>query len=169
SKPTFTSPPPVEHDREKKAQIEADNFYLRALGVTDDTGRIRDRSQDKWRQINKFVEILASLVHHSDLKDRPSLRIVDMGCGKGYLTFAAYDYFKNVRGLDIKMTGVDTRSELIELCSGIASAAGFDGLDFRVGAIDSFDVAGVDVLIALHACNTATDDAIFKGISAAAR
>ncbi|MFM9902951.1 MAG: class I SAM-dependent methyltransferase [Pyrinomonadaceae bacterium] len=167
-KPTFTVPPPLKHDREKNVQIDAASFYLKALGITDDTGRVRDREQDKWRQINKFVEVLANLVDKSELKDRKELRIVDMGSGKGYLTFAAYDYFKNIREIDVKITGVDTKHELVDLCNEVARASDFDGLNFVVGTISEFDVGNVDLLIALHACNTATDDAIYKGIIAQA-
>ncbi len=167
-KPTFTAAPAATHDRDKKEQVDPNSFYLRSLGITDDNGRVRDRDQHKWRQINKFVEVLASLVDKSELKDRKELRIVDMGSGKGYLTFAAYDYFKNTRKVDVQMTGVDTKRELVELGNGIAAAAGFDGLKFVVGSIADYDVGDVDILIALHACNTATDDAIFKGITAKA-
>ncbi|MEO6654526.1 MAG: SAM-dependent methyltransferase [Pyrinomonadaceae bacterium] len=168
AKPTFTVRPPLEHDREKTVQIASDRFYLRALGITDDNGRVRDREQNKWKQINKFVEVLASLVDKSELKNHKKLRIVDMGSGKGYLTFAAYDYFKNIREIDLRVTGVDTKRDLVELCNGIAAASQFDGLGFVVGTIDEYDVGDVNILIALHACNTATDDAIFKGITAKA-
>jgi len=166
ARPTFKTAPSTRHDRTKKTQVDASSFYLKALGITDDTGRVRDRQQDKWRQINKFVEILASLVDKSALNDRRELRIVDMGAGKGYLSFAAYDYFANVRGVDVRMTGVDTKSELIALCNDIAKASEFDGLHFVVGTIADHDVGEVDILIALHACNTATDEAIYKGIKA---
>lgn len=168
SKPTFPAAPALKHDREKRLQVDVGSFYLKALGVTDDTGRVRDRQQDKWRQINKFIEVLASLVDKSELRDRRELRIVDMGSGKGYLTFAAYDYFKNVRDVDVSITGVDTKRELVDLGNGIAAALQFDGLNFVVGGIAEYEVGEVDILIALHACNTATDDAIFKGITAEA-
>ena len=167
-KPTFPTAPIQEHNREKTAQIDSDSSYLKALGITDDNGRIRDRQQDKWRQINKFVEILASLVDKSELKDARSLRIVDMGSGKGYLTFAAYDYFKNTRNIDVQMTGVDAKRDLVDLCNGIATACQFDGLEFVVGSISDYAIGDVDILIALHACNTATDEALFKGITAKA-
>lgn len=164
SKPTFPTAPALEHDRQKKVHVSADAFYLKALGITDDAGRVRDREHNKWRQINKFVEVLASLVDKSELKDRTELNVVDMGSGKGYLTFAAYDYFANTRGVDIKITGVDTKRELVDLCNGIARASEFEGLHFAEGTIEGFEVGEVDILIALHACNTATDDAIYKGI-----
>ena len=165
-KPTFKAAPRADHDREKKTQVNASAFYLKALGITDETGRVRDKQQDKWRQINKFVEILANLVDKSALKDRRDLKIVDMGSGKGYLTFAAYDYFSNIRGINVTVTGVDTKQGLVDLGNSVASASGFDGLNFSLGTIADYPVAQVDILIALHACNTATDDALYKAISA---
>ena len=152
----------------KRPLVDVNSFYLKALGITDDTGRIKDKQQDKWRQINKFVEVMASLVARSDLKDKRSLSIVDMGCGKGYLTFAAYDYFRNKLGIEAAVTGVDVKSDLVDLCNGIAGACDFVGLKFVVGKIDDFEVGDADMLIALHACNTATDEALFKGIKAKA-
>lgn len=166
AKPTIKSPPALDHDREKRVHVNKDSFYLKALGITDDSGRVRDKQQGKWRQINKFIEVLTSLVDTSSLKEKPGLSMVDMGSGKGYLTFAAYDYFKNVRGIEIGITGVDTKSELVNLCNEIAAAAEFSGLHFVEGSIADFEVGEVDILMALHACNTATDDAIFKGIRA---
>ena len=168
AKPTFRTKPKLEHDREKKIQVSQNAFYLRALGITTDAGEIRDKQNDKWRQINKFVETLANLFDKSDLKDCKALRIVDMGSGKGYLTFAAYDFFKNIRGLDVKITGIDTKSELVGLCNDIAQASEFEDLEFVHGWIGDYEVRDVNILIALHACNTATDDAIFKGITAKA-
>lgn len=168
AKPTFKAKPRLEHDREKKRFVNADSFYLRALGITTDKGEIRDKQQDKWKQINKFVETLGSLFDKSHLKDRTELRIVDMGSGKGYLTFATYDYFKNIRGIDAKVTGVDTKQELVGLCNDIAKASEFEDLEFVYGYIGDYELKDVDVLIALHACNTATDDAIFQGIKSEA-
>ncbi len=166
AKPTFPTAPIQEHNRDKTAQIDSDSSYLKALGVTDDNGRIRDRQQDKWRQINKFVEILASLVDKSELNDETKLRIVDMGSGKGYLTFAAYDYFKNTRNIDVQMTGVDAKSNLVDLCNGIATACQFDGLDFVVGSIGDYEIGDVVIMFDLHVCITATEDAMFKGMTA---
>src|SRR5262249_8714978 len=153
------------HDRTKALQIDQSGFYLKALGITTDPGGVRDKQQDKWRQINKFVEILAKLFEKSELSGRNELKIVDMGCGKGYLTFATYDYFKNRLGINVQITGVDTRKELVDLCNEIAAASEFSCLKFVTSTIDEFDVGDVNILIALHACNTATDDAIFKGIA----
>ncbi|HQU84226.1 MAG TPA: SAM-dependent methyltransferase [Pyrinomonadaceae bacterium] len=168
AKPTFKAKPSLDHNREKQIQVNPNAFYLKALGITTDRGEIRDKQQDKWRQINKFVETLASLFDKSNLNDKKSLNIVDMGSGKGYLTFAAYDFFKNIRNLDVKITGIDTKQELVGLCSDIAKASEFEDLKFVHGWIGDYELQDVDILIALHACNTATDDAIFKGIKAEA-
>ncbi|MGI8848948.1 MAG: class I SAM-dependent methyltransferase [Pyrinomonadaceae bacterium] len=167
-KPTFKSKPDSSHNREKQVLVNQNSFYLKALGITTEAGEIRDKQQDKWRQINKFVEILGNLIDKSPLAGKQKLNIVDMGSGKGYLTFAAYDYFKNTRGMDIHLTGVDTREELVGLCNDIAGASEFENLKFARGLIDNYELTNVDVLVALHACNTATDDAIFKGIKAEA-
>ncbi len=164
AKPTFKNVPTTLHDRERNLQIDPNAFYLRALGIANDEGKIRDKQQDKWRQINKFVEVLAGLVDRSQLKGRKALNVVDMGAGKGYLTFATYDYFANIRGIDVNVTGVEARRDLVKTCNDVAEASGFEKLKFIQGTIDSYDPGDVDVLIALHACNTATDDALFKGI-----
>ena len=168
AKPTFKAAPALQHNREKNVQINPESFYLRALGITTDTGGVRDKQHDKWKQINRFVETLGNLFDKSQLKERTKLRIVDMGSGKGYLTFATYDYFKNIRGIDAEVTGVDTKQELVTLCNDIARASEFENLNFVHGYIGDYALEGVDILIALHACNTATDDAIFQGIKVSA-
>ena len=165
-KPTFTARPPSVHDREKNMLIDPNAFYLKALGISTDDGRVIASQQDKWRQINKFVEILAGLVKASPIKDKPNLRIVDMGSGKGYLTFAAYDHFAHKGCTETSLTGVEARAELVNSCNQIAEAGGFSGLKFVQGQIAEFDPGPVDILIALHACDTATDDALYKGIAA---
>lgn len=167
-KPTFDRSLSTLHDREKHRLIDMNAAYLRPLGITTDDGRVRASQQDKWRQINKYVEILRDLFERSALRDSVQLRIVDMGSGKGYLTFAAYDYFANVRGLKVEMTGVDARRDMVDLCNQIADAAGFDGLKFVASSIEEFAPGNVDILIALHACDTATDDALFKGVTSSA-
>jgi SAM-dependent methyltransferase len=168
AKPTFKTKPSLAHDKEKRALVEPHSFYLNALGITNDKGEIRDKQQDKWKQINKFIETLSKLFENSLLKDRRALNIVDMGSGKGYLTFATYDYFKNTLNLDVKVTGVDTKAELVSLCNDIAKSCDFNDLKFVNGWIGDYDLENADILVALHACNTATDDAIFKGIRAEA-
>ena len=168
AKPTFKTKSDVSHDREKQILVNPNSFYLKALGITTDRGEIRDKQQDKWKQINRFVETLGSLIDKSPLAEREKLKIVDMGSGKGYLTFAAYDYFKNTGNIEVEVVGVDTKEELVGLGNDVAKACEFENLRFVHGSIGDYELRDVDVLIALHACNTATDDAIFKGIKAEA-
>lgn len=165
-KPTFKTKPDIAHDRTKARAVNQNSFYLQALKITGEKGEIRAKQEDKWRQINKFVELLGSLFENSNLKNRKTLRIIDMGSGKGYLTFAAYDYFNNVLKIPTEVTGVDVRDELISLCSDIARSCDFQNLKFVKGFIRDFRLENTDILIALHACNTATDEAIYRGIRA---
>ncbi len=123
-------------------------------------------SQDKFRQINKYVEVLDGLIKPPDSGEK--LRIVDMGAGKGYLTFALYDHLANSLRLDVDVVGVEQREDLVALCNDIARAEDFKNLRFVQGSIAKHDCAGADIVIALHACDTATDDAINKAIRAQA-
>jgi SAM-dependent methyltransferase len=168
-KPTFAAPAPQEHDRRKRRAIETGgNVYLHALGVTNERGEVRPAMGDKLRQINKFVEIVAGLYDSSPLAGRDEVSVVDVGSGKGYLTFAVYDYFNNVRGLRASVTGVEARPELVDLCNDVARRAGFERLGFRTGFVQELELPRADFLVALHACDTATDDAIYKGVAAGA-
>ncbi|MGI8543564.1 MAG: class I SAM-dependent methyltransferase [Aridibacter sp.] len=168
AKPTFKTKPEIEHDKKKLRLVDPNSFYLKALGISAESGEIRAKQQYKWKQINKFVENLSNLFDNSLLKNKKKIKIVDMGSGKGYLTFATYDYFANERGIETEVIGIDTKEQLIELCNGIAESCDFTGLKFVHGFIDDYDLENTDILIALHACNTATDDAIYKGIKAEA-
>ena len=167
--PTLSTPTPAGHERRKRRAIDtAGSVYLRELGVTNERGEVRPAMGDKLRQINKFVEIVAGLYDSSPLKGREELSVLDVGSGKGYLTFALYDYLNNVRGVRASVTGIEAREELVELCNEVARRAGFERLEFRTGFIHDFEPPPTDVLIALHACDTATDDAIHKGVAAGA-
>lgn len=163
-KATITEVPLRAHDRVKSRHVEIKGkSYLQALKITDAKGEVFKNAQDKYRQIDKYVEIVAGL-----LKDEPKgqiRNIVDMGAGKGYLTFALYDYLQG-QGMDAKVTGVEYRKDLVDLCNDIASQSGFENLSFVQGSIEDYDASKADMLIALHACDTATDDAIAKGIAA---
>lgn len=161
-----TAPAPSGHDREKKRLIETEGkTYLHALGITDAQGNVFKNAQDKYRQINRYVEILSGLINN--LPPERLNKIVDMGSGKGYLTFALYDYLIGI-GLHPEVTGVEYRADLVALCNKIAAEAQFTGLHFAQGSIADYDCADANILIALHACDTATDDAIYKGITAGA-
>ncbi len=165
SRPTLSKIAAASHDREKKYFVDQNAYFLKALGITTDTGQIRSDQRDKWKQINKFVEVLDGLFRNSSLKNNASVRFVDMGSGKGYLTFAAYEHFSKRLGLDVRGLGVDVRTDMMELCNSIAVAGEYSGLRFAQGTIDTTQLEGTDILIVLHACDTATDDALFKGIN----
>lgn len=158
--------PSLKHDKEKKRLISAkDNTYLNALGLTDKDGNVFNSAQDKYKQINQYIEILSSLIR--ELPEGAIKNVVDMGSGKGYLTFALYDYLQQQQ-LDVLVTGVEYRKDLVGLCTEIAKQADFKQLKFATGTIENYEVEKIDLLIALHACDTATDDAIYKGIKAGA-
>lgn len=166
SRATFSAAPTTDHDRVKPRVVAKVAPFLQALGVTDQKGDARPGMADKLRQIQRFAEILGHLLDNSLLGQARTLSAVDMGSGKGYLTFATYDLLRQ-RGMDIEMTGVETREDLVALTNRVAIDVGFTGLKFVRGTIEDFtQTVPPDLLIALHACNTATDDALFQGIQA---
>jgi SAM-dependent methyltransferase len=158
--------PSTDHDRVKNRPLtETGKPYLHALGITGKDGQVRNDAQDKFRQINKMVEIFAPLIQ-AIKADKP--RIVDMGAGKGYLDFALYDYLANVAKRPAAVVGVEMRDKLVADGNATAAASGFSDLSFVPGTILDYDASDADAVIALHACDTATDDAIFRGIRAGA-
>jgi len=157
-----------KHNKKKNYLISAkDNIYLRELGITDAKGRVHDKMQDKYKQINRYVELMSHWFEKLDTKKK--LKIVDMGSGKGYLTFALYDYLVHQLKLDVEITGIELRENLVELCNGISKKCEFDKLNFLSKDINDFQEDEIDIIIALHACDTATDLAIYKGITANAQ
>ncbi|MBC7617353.1 MAG: SAM-dependent methyltransferase [Pedobacter sp.] len=155
------------HDKEKKRIITpAGNAYLHALKITDAEGNVFKNAQDKYKQINQYIEILSPLIR--ELPVGVIKNVVDMGSGKGYLTFALYDYLHQQLNLKVKVTGVEFREDLVILCNDITKQSNFEQLHFVQGTIDDYQVKEINLLIALHACDTATDDAIYKGIKAGA-
>ena len=165
---TQSEPVAVAHDHAKKRYVNAEhNVYLHELGVTSAEGKVKSDKQDKYRQINKYVEIVESIVKEATLPD--SFQITDMGAGKGYLTFALYDYLTNTMKLNPHVTGVEMRQGLVDTCNQIATKAKFSNLNFIAGSIDTAELPATDMLIALHACDTATDQAIYRGISGNAK
>ncbi|MEJ1971230.1 MAG: SAM-dependent methyltransferase [Lacunisphaera sp.] len=157
------------HDRAKSRLLPGESqAWLNALGVTTATGAVREGMADKHRQIHKFVEILSHLVADLPLpEDRPA-EVVDMGCGKGYLTFATHDYLDRVLKRSVRVCGVEVRPDLVALDNKIAHDTGRPKLSFVGGTIQDAALPALDVLIALHACDTATDDAIARGVKAGA-
>lgn len=154
-----------EHDREK-LRLLRDETFLKHLGLLDSFGDLIKRRSDKYRQVHHFIELLAPVIR--GLSPEKGLRVVDMGSGKGYLTFAVYAFLKQ-EGYNAKVLGVERRRELVDLCNRVAGQCEFGGLRFEVGDISGVKLEGADVVIALHACDTATDDAIFRGIAANAQ
>jgi len=153
------------HDKEKFRIIKTvDNIYLKELGITTAQGIVKKDMQDKFKQINRYVEIIEGVI--KDLQFKDNIQVVDMGSGKGYLTFALYDYLVNKLFLSATVTGIELRDELVKKCNRIASDAHFTNLAFKDGTIESVILSDIDILIALHACDTATDDAIYRGIKA---
>ncbi len=170
SKPTFPqATAPKSHDRQKQYFIQPkNNIYLKALGITNAQGEIVRTREAKFKQINKFIEIIDSLYRNSDLPQRDRLSIVDMGSGKGYLTFAVYDFLNHTIGKPSTVTGIELREELVSFCNTTAAQAEFSQLTFAPGTIASAAQQPMDIAIALHACDTATDDAIHASIQAKA-
>ena len=163
-----TEAPSTEHDKTKKRYVKPEhNIYLRELGITSAEGKVKSDKQDKFRQINKYVEIVESIVQSAGLA--ANFQIADMGAGKGYLTFALYDYLTNVLNLSPQITGIEMRPGLVDSANQIAAKAGYTKLNFIAGSIDTADLPVTDMLIALHACDTATDQAIYRGIAAKAK
>jgi hypothetical protein len=182
SKPTHTSAPSGLHDQPRRRLIDPHSPWLHALGVTTPDGKVAKGMEPKFRQINKFIEVLKSLLaaaygrqregeHDSQSAihtSKSAIELIDMGCGKGYLTFAACEWLQQA-GWNARIRGVEARAELVELCNRVARENNFAQLRFETGDIASTSVGHADVLIALHACDTATDDAIAKGVAASAR
>ena len=160
----------LEHNRQKQYLIPADQpvDFLIALGVQDQNGRILDKKRSKFRQINRFLEIV------SDTEDKiisgDNLYILDLCCGKSYLSFALYYYFTTIRGLKVTMDCVDLKKDVIEFCSTKAKELHYTGLNFIAGDIRSFSIQRTpDLTVSLHACDIATDIVLAKGIDSGSR
>lgn len=157
--------PSASHDKAKNRLIKPESkTYLQELKITDAAGNVFKNAQDKYRQINHYIEILSALI--KELPAGTIKKVADMGSGKGYLTFALYDYLHSVLNLQSEVVGVEYRQDMVDLCNQVAQASHFDQLNFVQGTIQDYNANDVNLLIALHACDTATDDAIYKGIKA---
>lgn len=152
------------HNRDKQRYVEQSRPFLQALGVTDARGHIIPAMSNKWKQINKFIEILSGAVKDSGLLQRGTLHVADFGSGKAYLTFAMHDYFCHTLGMQAQVTGVELRQNLVDLCNNTARQLQLSGLQFAQGDVKHFQAQGINVMVALHACDTATDYAIHMGI-----
>ncbi|MFV5312824.1 SAM-dependent methyltransferase [Acinetobacter schindleri] len=150
------------HDRVKQRYVDQDSVFLQHLGITDQQGQIIPSMARKWKQINKFVEIFSNAL--SQIKaSQEGLRVVDFGSGKGYLTCALYDYMQK-HGQTPWVTGVELNPKMVEFCQKVADQSQFNQLDFFQGDVRTYEPEQLDVMIALHACDVATDFAIHTGI-----
>ena len=141
--------------------------FLRHLGVADENGRVYDKKRAKFRQINRFLELIRDVLP-SLPKDK--IRICDLCCGKSYLSFAVYHYFANVLGMRVSMTGVDLKSDVVEYCNEVAKALHFDGLEFLCGDVGKYETAQKpQLVISLHACDIATDLVLDRALAFGAR
>lgn len=154
----------LAHNRTKLRYVEQDRPYLRELGITDANGQIIPAMSRKWKQINKFIEVLSTAIQQTGLDKRSELHIADFGSGKAYLTFAVHDYLTANLGVKTQVTGVELRQGLVDLCNQTAQKLALAGIKFEQGDVQHFSAQGINIMIALHACDTATDYALNMGI-----
>ena len=158
------------HNRKKRYIMEEGKPvpFLKDLGVMTEDGKIVRTKTDKFRQINRFLEFVEDILPRLE-RDR-ELTILDFGCGKSYLTFAMYHYLHELRGYDIRIIGLDLKKDVIDHCGKLAEKYGYDKLTFLVGDIAGYEgCSQVDVVETLHACDTATDYALYKAVKWNAR
>ncbi len=158
--------PDLSHNRKKKYILEEGIPipFLEDLGVMTADGEIVKSRYDKFRQINRFLEFMEDIL--PQLKPEGELTVIDFGCGKSYLTFAIYYYLHELKKRDVKIIGLDLKEDVIQLCNDLARKYGYEKLKFFVGDIASYEKKGkVDLVVTLHACDTATDYAIAKAVS----
>nr|WP_296008292.1 SAM-dependent methyltransferase [uncultured Blautia sp.] len=158
-------PAMLSHNRTKKYLLQEGIPvpWLIDLGVMSPDGKVKHSKYDKFKQLNRFLEFIRDILPKLP-RDR-EIRIIDFGCGKSYLTFAMYYYLKVLNNYDIKVTGLDLKTDVIETCSRLAEKYGYDKLEFLQGDIASYEGADqVDMVVTLHACDTATDYALAKAV-----
>jgi hypothetical protein len=158
----------LKHNRAKHRFVDQDRPYLHALGITDAKAQIIPAMSRKWKQINKFVEVLSGAIDNTGLAEQEKIHIADFGSGKAYLSFAVHDYLSAQQQLNIHVTGVELRQNLVDLCNKTAQELSLNGIKFEQGDVQHFAAQNINVMIALHACDTATDYAIHMGIRSGA-
>ncbi len=173
TEPVAEEGPARRHDRVKPRLLPEDDPVLKAVGISDEQGRIKPSRQAKYRQVEEFLRSLAPAIDDALSSGRlrtptpeDPLRIVDLGCGNAYLTFAAHRFLSNVRGLDVQLVGVDVKAQSYEHNSALAESLGIaDSMTFVQGNIDTAVLEQEpEVVLALHACDTATDDALARAV-----
>lgn len=155
----------TEHDRTKQRYLSLERDFWIDLGVVDQEKRLIPAMSRKWKQINKFIEIFAAAIKNANIDlSLDTLHVVDFGSGKGYLTFAIHEYLRQVHQHHAQVTGVELRDNLVQLCNQAFKRCNLTGLNFYQGDVRSYQPQKTDVMIALHACDIATDYAIHTGI-----
>jgi len=171
-KPSSTAAPSRSHDQPRQTILDdSARDWLNGLGVVNDRGQVRPAMADKYAQINHYLDIFTHLAKDCGWMEcgDGGPTIADMGCGKGYLTFGLWHLFARFWKRPVRVLGVEARPELVNSTNGIARRIGTQGLEFIAGTIESVTLPKIDALIALHACDTATDDAIRRGIELGAK
>ena len=164
-KPPSKEKATLTHNRKKNYIIPENQPcpFMTRLEVMNDQGKVLAQKYDKFRQINRFLEMVADIAPH--IQEKESVRIVDFGSGKSYLTFALYHYLKDILHMNVNIVGLDLKRDVIEHCNEIASDLGYENLRFLTGNIEEYtDSEKIDMVVTLHACDTATDAAIAKAI-----
>ncbi len=156
---------PTAHNRTKNRFVAQDAAFLRELGITNQQGDVIPSMQKKWKQINKFIEVFARAVREAGFSPQQQISVADFGSGKAYLTFAVHDYLQRQQ-LAAQVIGVELRQSLVDLCNTTAATLNLSGIRFEQGDVQHYQNTGLDIMIALHACDTATDYAIYMGIAA---
>ncbi|MBO7341839.1 MAG: SAM-dependent methyltransferase [Clostridia bacterium] len=155
------------NDKEKSHILSGAEPFLRHLGVADENGRVYDKKRAKFRQINRFLELIRDVLDHLP---KDEIRILDLCCGKSYLSFAVYHYFANVLGLRVSMTGVDLKEDVVAYCNEVARAVQFEGLEFLCGDVGKYETEQKpQLVISLHACDVATDLVLERALAFGAR
>jgi len=157
--------PALEHNKTKQYVIPdgVPCDFLIHLGVMDESGKVIHRHYSKFRQINRYLEIVEDVFPY--LPSDKQLKIIDFGCGKAYLTFALYYYLRVMKGRDVKIIGLDLKKDVIAFCSKVAADLGYGGLEFLMGDIADYTNDHADMVVTLHACDTATDYALINAVS----
>jgi hypothetical protein len=166
--PSFKKPAGRSHNREKQRIVDSNSKYFNLLGITSADGKIHSDKYDKFRQVDKFIQVVDTLISSAELDQKDTITATDLGSGKSYMTFALYDYLVNTRQMNAAVRGIEQRTELAELSNRIAKQCSYEHLFFTAAKISEKDSGTADVVTALHACDTATDDAIVFALNSGA-